>query len=115
MAEFKDRLRLALDKTNMKPIDLAKALDISRGTISQYLSGVCKPKTDRIYYMAEALKVSPAWLMGFDEPDYIIKDDVLIEKIDKLSPSSKEALKKYVEFLYMSEHNMFTEKEDDNV
>lgn len=115
MDSFKNRLRLALDRTGMKQNELAKIVGISKGTVSQYLSGMCTPKTDKIYYMAKALQVSPAWLMGFDEPDYIIKDDVLIEKIDKLSPSSKEALKKYVEFLYMSEHNMFTEKEDGNV
>lgn len=112
MDKFKNRLRLALDQASMKPIDLAKALNLSRGTISQYLSGVCVPKTDRIYLMAQALKVSPSWLMGFDEPDYIVQDDVLIEKIDKLSPSSKEALRQYVEFLYMREHNMFTEEKD---
>ncbi len=115
MEKFSTRLKLALDLNNMKPIDLAKASNLPRGTISQYISGKITPKSDRAYIFAQILKVSPAWLMGFDEPDYIIKDDVLIEKIDKLSPSSKEALKKYVEFLYMSEHNMFTEKEDSNV
>lgn len=115
MEKFSTRLKIALDQNNMKPIDLAKKANLSRGVISQYLSDKIVPKSDKVYLFAKILKVSPAWLMGFDEPDYIIKDDVLIEKIDKLSPSSKEALKKYVEFLYMSEHNMFTEKEDGNV
>lgn len=112
MDSFKNRLRLALDKTGIKQTELAKKMGISKGTVSQYLSGLCTPKTDKIYYMAQILKVSPAWLMGFDEPDYKINDDVLLERIDKLSPSSREALKKYVEFLYMSENNMFTENKD---
>lgn len=112
MENFSARLRMALDQNEMKPIDLAKKANLSRGVISQYLSNKIVPKSDKVYLFAKILKVSPAWLMGFDEPDYKINDDVLLERIDKLSPSSREALKKYVEFLYMSENNMFTENKD---
>lgn len=115
MDKFKNRLRIALDRTGMRQVELAKRVGISKGTISQYLSGLCEPKTDKVYLIAEALHVSPAWLMGFDEPDYRISDDVIIEKINKLSHSSKEMLKQYIEFLYMSENNMFSEKEEDDV
>lgn len=103
MDKFQNRLRMALDQEGMKPIDLAKKMDISRGTISQYLSGVCKPKTDRIYQMSQILHVSPAWLMGFDEPDYRITDDAIIEKVNSLSHSSREMLMEYLEFLTMRE------------
>lgn len=112
MSNFSARLKMALDQNEMKAIDLAKKANLSRGVISQYLSGKIVPKSDKVYLFAKILKVSPAWLMGFDEPDYKINDDVLLERIDKLSPSSREALKKYVEFLYMSENNMFTENKD---
>jgi transcriptional regulator with XRE-family HTH domain len=50
----------------MKPIDLAKETDISRGAISQYVNGKVKPKQDKIAKMAAALRVSPTWLMGYD-------------------------------------------------
>lgn len=115
MDTFKSRLQIALDQNNMKAIDLAKASNLSRGTISQYLSGKIVPKSDRAVTFAKILHVSPAWLMGFDVPDYHVGDDVLVERINGLSHSSKEMLKHYIEFLYMSEHNMFTEKEEDDV
>ena len=49
MDSFKNRLRLALDKTGIKQTELAKKMGISKGTVSQYLSGLCTPKTDKIY------------------------------------------------------------------
>lgn len=62
------RLKLALSNYPMKQIELAEKLNVSRGTISQYLSGAVSPKQDRIYQMSQILSVSPAWLMGFDVP-----------------------------------------------
>lgn len=61
-----DRLVEALALRHMKPIDLAKVTDISRGAISQYVNGKVKPKQDKIAKMATALRVSPTWLMGYD-------------------------------------------------
>ena len=64
----KDRLYEALAARNMKAIDLSKATGLSRGAISQWLSGKSNPKQDKIYIMSKALNVSAAWLMGKDVP-----------------------------------------------
>lgn len=66
--QLKDRLAEALVMRHMKAIDLSKETDISRGAISQYLSGKVRPKQDKIAIMAQTLRVSPAWLSGFDVP-----------------------------------------------
>ena len=62
----KDRLYEALVMRNMKAIDLSKATGLSRGAISQWLSGKANPKQDKIYIMSKALNA--AWLMGKDVP-----------------------------------------------
>lgn len=68
-AEMKDRLRLALDLSNKKAVDLARDLKIPKSAISQYLSGYRTIKdSKRLYIIAEYLDVSEAWLMGFDVP-----------------------------------------------
>ena len=75
---LKERLAEALIMRDMKPIDLSKATDISRGAISQYLAGKVRPKQDKIAKMAIALHVSPAWLMGLNvriEPSPEGEDD----------------------------------------
>lgn len=62
------RLREALSVRNMLPIELSRLSGIGKSAISQYLSGKVTPKQDKIYKLAQALKVSESWLMGYDEP-----------------------------------------------
>ena len=62
------RLKKALDIRNMKQVDLVSKTGIGKSAISQYLAGKVIPKQDKIYLMADALDVSPSWLMGYDVP-----------------------------------------------
>ena len=64
--EFRNRLDTALANNDMKPIDLARATGIAESTISQYRSGYSTPKSKRLALIANALHVSPAWLMGLE-------------------------------------------------
>lgn len=56
-----------LEKLNLTQADLAKATGIRASSISDYLSGKYDPKQDKIYLIAKALNVSPAWLMGIED------------------------------------------------
>lgn len=68
VARLQDRLREALDIRGMKAIELSEKLDITRGTISYYLSGKSSPKADRLHLMCKILNVSEAWMLGYDVP-----------------------------------------------
>lgn len=68
VARLQDRLREALDIRGMKAIELSEKLDITRGTISCYLSGKTSPKADRLHLISKILNVSEAWLLGYDVP-----------------------------------------------
>jgi transcriptional regulator with XRE-family HTH domain len=82
-----DRLAEALALRHMKPIDLAKETDITRGAISQYVNGKVKPKQDKIAKMATALRVSPTWLMGYD----VAIDDNGESRIDEKNKPTQSA------------------------
>lgn len=60
-----NRLREAMSLRNMKQVDLVEKTKIPKSSINQYLSGYAEPKSDRVALLAEALDVSPVWLMGF--------------------------------------------------
>ena len=62
------RLREALSARNMLPIELSRLSGIGKSAISQYLSGKVTPKQDKIYKLAQVLKVNESWLMGYDVP-----------------------------------------------
>ena len=62
------RLKEALEKSNMKQADLARATGIDKGSIHHYLTGRYEPKAEPINKMAIALNVSEMWLWGYDVP-----------------------------------------------
>ena len=68
MATTAERLSYALGLRHMKAVELHEKTGIGKSSISQYLSGVVKPKQDRIYLMAQVLDVNELWLMGHDVP-----------------------------------------------
>lgn len=66
--ENKDRIKEALEIRNMTASDLANKSGLNKGAISKYLKGTVTPKQGAIGAMAQALRVSPSWLMGYDVP-----------------------------------------------
>lgn len=94
---FANRLKMALEMNNMKPIDLARKTKINKSLISSYMSGVCKAKQDKLDLMATVLDVNEAWLMGYDVPSTRTiteknKSDILREKIESLNDYQKDAI-----------------------
>ena len=68
VSELRYRLREALDKRNMKAVELSKKANVPEGAISYYLAGKSQPKGDRLYTLCVALDVSEAWMLGYDIP-----------------------------------------------
>ena len=64
--EFKNRFNKIISIRDMKPVELAEKTGLSKSTISHYMSGYTKPKSDRLYMLAKTLNVNEAWLMGYD-------------------------------------------------
>ena len=63
---FSKRLQIALNRKNIKPAELSAMTGIDKGSISNYVNGRFLPKQDKLYLMASALGVSPAWLWELD-------------------------------------------------
>lgn len=66
--DFAERLTQALDLRGLSAADLSRATGVAEGTISCYKSGKYQAKQNRVYEFAKALRVDPAWLMGYDVP-----------------------------------------------
>lgn len=104
------RLNDAFRASGMTQTELCKKTGINKGAMSSYLSGRYFPKQKAIEALADALNVSIPYLMGYDEvaiaegagADYLV-DGILIEKIRKLSPSSRTLLDSIVDTLLKEE------------
>ena len=66
--QFIKRLNSILQKRNLSQADLSKMTGIRSSSISDWLNGKYEPKQDKIAIIADALNVSPVWLIGYDEP-----------------------------------------------
>lgn len=64
MGTFSERLRTSMDAADMKAVELHELTGISKASISEYLSGSYEPKQRNIFKIAQALNVSPSYLMG---------------------------------------------------
>ena len=63
-----ERIAKALNIRGMKQSELCKLAKVPKSSLSLYLSGAYEPKQNRIYDMAKVLRVSEAWLLGYDVP-----------------------------------------------
>lgn len=78
---FRNRLKEALDISNMKQIDLVKKTGLDKTLINKYLAGIMKAKQDKLTILADALNVNEVWLMGYDVP---MEKDLETTKTDEL-------------------------------
>lgn len=89
-----NRISKALSIRGMKQSELCKLTNIPKSSLSLYLSGAYEPKQDRIYLIAQVLRVDEAWLMGFDVP---------MEKGKKIEPTVddrlSENMKRLIDFV----------------
>ena len=83
-AELKDRLQQALDRKGWKAVDLVDRTGVPKGAISYYLAGKSRPKSDRLYVIAQALDVSEAWLLGYDVAMHRTDDQKKNDQLAKL-------------------------------
>lgn len=84
-----DKIKLKRIEKELTLEELGKMIGVSRATIQRYESGVIAGiPSDKIEMIADILKVSPAYLMGWeDEPD---ETTALFQHFDNLKPIEKK-------------------------
>lgn len=65
--QFINRLKSIMKGRKITQTELAKRTGIRQSSISDWLNDRYEPKQDKVYIIAKALNVSPAWLLGYDE------------------------------------------------
>ena len=88
-----ERLQEAMRSSRMKQADLARATGLSKGGISNYVTGRYEPKSDIISKLAKALGVSEMWLWGYDVP----KDRNVVQKTSPTEAELSEGEKMLLE------------------
>ena len=82
VVSFEERIKQAMSLRNITQVELCEKTQIPKSAMSQYVNGKITPKTDRLVILANALSVTPAWLMGLDvdmEKDIVINRKDLVQ------------------------------------
>lgn len=74
------RIKFALEKNNMRPIDLANKSGMSISSITHYVNGRYCPNNLRAIELGKILHVAPWWLMDFDVEDDINKLEGIVKE-----------------------------------
>lgn len=88
-SNFIDRLNLILNNKNISQTELSKRTGITQSTISDWVRGKSTPRQDKIDLLAQALGVSPSYLMGWDEES---RKTIDLTKFPNISPISVNKL-----------------------
>lgn len=109
ISTFAVRFREALEIRHMTQTELHERTGIGKGSISTYLKGTWKPKQDKVDLIAQALRVDPAWLMGYDVPmDPAYNDEDDMEDIISALRSSEDLRLLARKALKLSDQNIKT-------
>lgn len=98
---FADRLRAAMEKQNMKQVDLVRAaasagVKLGKSHVSQYVSGKTIPRTDILNFLAQTLHTDAEWLLGHNQDSTSSESDTVgfhanTKKISDFSQNTESA------------------------
>lgn len=98
---IKDRLNEAMRLRGLNLSELAELSGLNKSSVSRYLTGKMIPRTAAIGKLAQALGVSPSWILGYD----VGMDGKDLPKIEvqKLNEENKARLFAYYQALIDSQ------------
>ena len=121
IATFAERLAEAMRIREVSQTELHNRTGINKSSISTYLKGEYEAKQNKVYEIARALSVSPAWLMGYDvsmngeekenaetggasAPAIDLDEAAVLSQYRRLSPEGKEEIHKQLRYRLQDEY-----------
>ena len=83
MAEFKDRIKELRTMMDLSQDDLARKLDVTKQTVSQYERGIRRPDMDSAIALADIFNVSIDYLYGVEDRTPLLLAQDELQLIDK--------------------------------
>lgn len=90
VATFQERLKELLDSSPKSRATIAREFGVAKQTISAWATGQTSPRTPVANSLAEYFDVSLPWLLGYDVPKLVNKEEM--SRYEKYYFDSKEAV-----------------------
>ena len=69
------RIKELLDIYHITLSEMSRTTGVQKSALSNYIHGTRDPRQDKIAQIADAYGINPAWLMGYDVPMHINKEE----------------------------------------
>ena len=111
---FQERIIELMSEKSITQSEISKLTGITQSSLSDYIKGKYQPKQDKIDLIAQALKVSPAYLMGWEDDSnqnqYEIKTIAAHHDDYDFTEEELEEIEQFKEFIKMRKR----QKEEEN-
>lgn len=91
---FGTRLNQLMQAHNYTMRTLGEAVQLNSSTIFRYIHGQIAPKVTTVNAFARLFGVNPAWLMGYDVPQYLTEETEAAQSVTRqyllLTPKQQE-------------------------
>ena len=68
ITDSKHRIKELIDILGISQTEFCNRSGLNKSALSNYLNGDREPRQDKLALIADAFKISPSWLMGYDVP-----------------------------------------------
>lgn len=68
ITDSKHRLKELIDILGISQTEFCNRCGLNKSALSNYLNGDREPRQDKLSLIADAFRISPSWLMGYDVP-----------------------------------------------
>ena len=107
---FPERLQSIIEEQRISKYKIAKAIDISASTVSNYIKGKTKPDSTTLTVLCKLLGVNKAWLQTGDGPKYITEEPQTVYNRTPADIDDKQMIRKLINLLE-SQHESIREKD----
>lgn len=95
------KIKFHREQLGMTLEELGNRVGVGKSTVRKWEVGmIANMRRDKIAKVADALGISPDYLMGWDEePQKTEEPSEIMQKISQLTPENLENVEKYIDFL----------------
>jgi transcriptional regulator with XRE-family HTH domain len=90
ITDSKHRLKELIDILGISQTEFCNRCGLNKSALSNYLNGDREPRQDKLSLIADAFRISPSWLMGYDVP---LKNETPLP--DGLTQDERHIIKAY--------------------
>lgn len=104
MKDICERLRNAIDNSKFTQLEIAKTLNISKDTISNYINNKSIPRLDILLNICNLIEIPIQDIVyGFNKNDF---DEIILRKLNNLTNEQRKEIIGHIEYLENKNNQM---------